>query len=1414
MSVIGSNVLAGASGGAGAAGYEIERSLRFNSGDSAYLNRTASAGNRKTWTWSGWIKLADLSGQSFIFGANGGFQVYYSASKIYLDGDASVSSSNYWTLTTERVIRDPSAWYHLVFVHDTTQSAANDRFKIYLNGGQITNFTINTRTNFIENYEGHVNNNVEHRIGRQPDSSTVYSNLYLAEVHFVDGQALAQSDFGEFDATTGVWNPKEFAGSYGQGFTTSQATGALPIYNTTGDYGAVKGSGTRTDSSSSAIELAVAMDGTNGGTTFTDEHATIKGSGSAVALTAVGNVQTVTSQNKFYGSSASFDGNGDYLSFTNIDLQRSNFTYEAWVYATDTTKLLPTVIFTAGFSSGVIHSFGLANSSGAINAVFGASTRPGSGNSYFQAPAITANKWTHIAWERDGTIISIYVNGQIQTLDTTNGGNGGRDEVTNVSYIGTNASNEDFSGYIQDARVYSTDKYNSNSFTVAGISNSFYLNFADNSSTTSGSNAGIGKDQSGSGNYWNSTNIDPVVTNNGVNIDVTSTPFTDIGSGITVTNPDAGTAVSTVTAATNSFNLTTVADVGAAGTFKVGPTTIPTNYTIDYYFRTSSTQSSNAKALYSRNSGDNFAPVDDWTNGTTSTQRRVRLHDGTGHTDYAYTVTDNAWNHVRITKTNIWVNGTSITSSPRDIGGIAVREFELGGDTGYEIDGEFGPFRMVAKDLGAPPAGGLVANSDGTLPNEGAPNPDTDSFIDTPTNYESDSDNNGGNYATLNPLLKPSGATLANGNLEFTSSSNYQTGLSTIGMSSGKWYFEASVTAFGTDAIIGIASDLGSAADYFPGSSSSPNSFGYEAAVPYLYPTNTSGYNTYTTGDTIGVAYDADNGKIYFAKNGVWGNSSNPANGTNPAFSGITNGPHFFAVSAGTNGAWVTNFGQRPFTHTPPTGFKSLCTQNLEDPTIADGSKYFDIALDTGANILSSTKALCGGNANFLWIKDRANDSTNHHLIDIVRDAQLDGTPYLISNDTDDEATLGTYSAPSGNSVGWAWNAGTSNTSISAGSLNSSLYDNSRTWSSGTSTNPSQGSWANVFANTFSTSWADTTDAWVVNTSATLNFNPALPTGAIQVYATASGTSAVDCYVSFSDGTNTYTTGNLEGVNHGWVDVASGSSLSGITSVTINSGSNAQGLSLKAIRVAGKDLVNSSVSLPNVPSIASTVRANQTAGFSIVSYTGNGTAGSTIGHNLNSKPGLILLKSRDTQTSNQSWTVHHSAIAPTHNLVLNSAVGKNTTGSWNDTLPNSSTFTVGSAQVVNTDTKRYIAYCFAPVEGYSKFGSYEGGGTNNFIYTGFRPAFVLIKEADNTNQWFMYDHTRDPSNDVDASILWANSSNSEGTIGPGDNSSQAALDLLSNGFRITSNFTGINRSSSTFVYACFASHPFKTARAR
>jgi hypothetical protein len=226
MSFVGSNILAGASG-QGGAGYEIERSLRFNSGDSAYLNRTFSAGNRKTWTWSGWFKLSKLGQRNYIFtnwNSSGQLSLYLewtNSDKIRI-GEYS-SSAWEWQLDSTSQFRDSSAWYHLVAAVDTTQSTASDRVKVYINGEQLTSFSPSNYPS--QNKDTYVNQAVEHNIGRL---QTNEADFYLADVHFIDGQALAATDFGETD-DNGVWQPKKFAGSYGLPFYLgdfeSQTTG-------------------------------------------------------------------------------------------------------------------------------------------------------------------------------------------------------------------------------------------------------------------------------------------------------------------------------------------------------------------------------------------------------------------------------------------------------------------------------------------------------------------------------------------------------------------------------------------------------------------------------------------------------------------------------------------------------------------------------------------------------------------------------------------------------------------------------------------------------------------------------------------------------------------------------------------------------------------------------------------------------------------------------------------------------------------------------------------------------------------------------------------------------------------------------------------------------------------------------------
>ena len=220
--------------------------------------------------------------------------------------------------------------------------------------------------------------------------------------------------------------------------------------------------------------------------------------------------------------------------------------------------------------------------------------------------------------------------------------------------------------------------------------------------------------------------------------------------------------------------------------------------------------------------------------------------------------------------------------------------------------------------------------------------------------------------------------------------------------------------------------------------------------------------------------------------------------------------------------------------------------------------------------------------------------------------------------------------------------------------------------------------------------------------------------------------------------------------------------------------------------------------------ITSSVRANQTAGFSIVSYTGTGGTG-TVGHGLNATPHLIIVKNRD-ETIN--WVVAHNALSSNRCLALNSTAADTTIGftGLNKSNFTSSTFTVNYSDTnlayVNASSDEYIAYCFAPVANYSQFSSYVGNGSadGTFVHTGFRPAWVLIKRTDTATAWVLFDSTRSPYNDVNE-WLRPNGSDVEAT--------NNNIDFLSNGFKLRKNDSFTNQNDKTFVYACFAENPFQ-----
>jgi hypothetical protein len=222
-------------------------------------------------------------------------------------------------------------------------------------------------------------------------------------------------------------------------------------------------------------------------------------------------------------------------------------------------------------------------------------------------------------------------------------------------------------------------------------------------------------------------------------------------------------------------------------------------------------------------------------------------------------------------------------------------------------------------------------------------------------------------------------------------------------------------------------------------------------------------------------------------------------------------------------------------------------------------------------------------------------------------------------------------------------------------------------------------------------------------------------------------------------------------------------------------------------------------------SISSQVRANTTAGFSIVTFTANldGTTSNTatIGHGLGVSPSMIILK---TRSATSDWWVYHSSLGTTRGISLNQTAGVQTTGYFPSVT--SSTFIMGSS-VYSGGNQNYVAYCFSQVAGYSRFGSYTGNGSTDgtFIYTGFRPRYVMMKRTDTNGSWYMIDTSRAPTNVTNAYLI-ANGSNPEAT--------DLSWDILSNGFKLRSTYLEINASSGTYVYMAFAESPFKFANAR
>jgi len=543
-----------------------------------------------------------------------------------------------------------------------------------------------------------------------------------------------------------------------------------------------------------------------------------------------------------------------------------------------------------------------------------------------------------------------------------------------------------------------------------------------------------------------------------------------------------------------------------------------------------------------------------------------------------------------------------------------------------------------------------------------------DAMTDVPTLTS----NTSSNYCVMNPLNYAGTVTPSNGNLTVTAAADNGQVAGTIGMNTGKWYYEHTITAVGGENSVGIGSSLISNNSGFVG-------FG---ATQYGYNNNGNKYNnasstaygaTFTTGDVIGVAYDAGAGSLTFYKNGT---------SQGVAFTGLTGTMFPLASVRSTGGQNISNlnFGQQPFVYTPPTGFSALNTANLPIPTITNGALYNAATIYTGngsSQSIVNSQSNGGNNAlgntfepDLVWIKDRT--TNNYH---VLFNSIVGGTNYLSSNST--QVETGAFGHITFNSNGFTVSSG------------------------GTGIN-------NVGYN------GDNYVAWQWNAG--------------------SGTS----------------------------------------------GSNTNG------------------------SITSTVSVNQVAGFSIVTWTGTGVTGATVGHGLNAVPSFIITKVRSTTND---WPIYHISLGNTGGMYLDlTNAFASSAGFWNNTSPTSTVFTVVSGNS-NASGQTYVGYCWTPIAGYSSFGSYTGNGSTDgtFVFTNFRPRFILIKRTDTTSNWYIWDTSRNTYN-VIGEELYPNLSNAGSTA--------TDLDVVSNGFKLRSTAADLNASGGSYIYAAFAENPFRNALAR
>jgi len=1380
--------------------FTIDQSLRFNdleAGGYSYLTRiNPAAGNLKIWTYSCWFKLGHINP------ANGYDQVLLgSATRPVISittnpdpyGNINCQDSS-GQIKTTAFYRDHSAWYHLVYVHDSNNGTAGNRMRLYINGSEITEFSVDS--NPTQNADSAVNKAEAQFIGRV-DGSARYFDGYLAEVHFIDGVVKTPSDFGE-SGDYGEWKPKEYSGAYGtngfylpfkQDYTVEGMS--TVTYKGTNATQYIGGVGFEPDliwfKSRSQSRYHAWWDNIRGMSAIhsnnTDAQATnatetsdlvefrsdgfligpVEGynsvnentqslvawcwdfegsSRSAHTITASGNAQHSTTQKKIGTTSLKFDGTDDFLSVADsavFDLTtNSDLTIEFWFYCGSQGDTYPSIMGSATSSWSTNSNVVRIGPNGTNNKLeFYHYSGDGATPMLTSTTTVTNSAWHHGAIVREKATWTLYLDGTSE--DTYTGTNPDTDLSDNGSlFIGKNGwdgTSGDFVGYLDEIRISAVARYKSN-FTAPT------KEFLDDKATIL------------------------LIHSNTSNA---STTFTDSSTGLTPVENTSGSNVSRVRA-NPTFGQSMVRYTGTGGPDTVGH---GLSGAPEMIIVKNCDNAGNEWVVYHAN--NTAAPETDY----------LRLDTTAATADYGF------WNDTAPTSSVFTVGDLRPVNGAWGDRYIAYCFDSVAGYSSfgtYDGDGTYDGSNTV--NCGFEPAWVMIKCTN-----------DTESW------WIFDNTRNSPGTTAKNRIAADS------------------TGAETTGGSTGSDWIQLTSTGFKMTGQ-GGGTNGGSGQKYVYAA--------FADKREYAYWLDQSGNNNDWTSvnltesdivlDTPSNNFctlDPNSQTIY--GDGEARNKALLSDGNLTFDTQSTSYTTYLAAAGsmelGNSGKWYAE-----------------CRCNVHDST---GSIAIGITFDWQYDWYRSSQpgefAMTWGYNSSGWI---TNNNSN----------QLTGSSYTVGDivgmavDLDNDKI---YFHKNG-----VWN--TNNPSGGSGlSLSSYAGSNAVITCGATNSQRKSGTWN--FGQDSSFAGAATPQGYQDgNEIGDFYYEP--PSGYLAI-CTSNLTDPIKPQSHHK--TVTYTGNNAtslaitgvgfqpdfiwlkrrdSGASHYLVDAVRGRSQGVLTNATTAEYTtsdttrdlrsfDSDGFTVGqdyywSVNTSGATMVawnwkaNGSGSSNTNGSINTTATsANQDAGFSISTYTGTGS-NATVGHGLSKAPEMIIIKQRNDA---QHSVVFYHALAnanlnntsdATDVLVLS---GNSTTSDsalyWQDTVPTTSVFSIGTHAQVNGSSDTYIAYCFHDVDGFSRVGGYRGNGAADgpFVHTGFRPSFVMLKQTSNAGDWYIYDCKREGYN-KDNDYLRANYNSAE--------SADDVMDIYANGFKIQSTNSEHNGSGQLFLYLAFAEFPFKYTNAR